>query len=43
MGEEINVYKDFIGKPEEKRQLRRPRSRWEDEIRMDLRQIDWGV
>jgi hypothetical protein len=27
---------------EEKRSLRRPRSRWEDNIEMDLREIGWG-
>jgi hypothetical protein len=32
-----------VGKPEEKRPLGRPRYRWEDEIRMDLREIGWGV
>jgi hypothetical protein len=30
-----------MGKPEGKRPLRRPRCRWEDEIRMDLREIGW--
>jgi hypothetical protein len=30
------------GKPEGKRPLGRPRRRWEDEIRMDLREIGWG-
>jgi hypothetical protein len=29
----------FVGKPEGKRLLRRPRHRWEDNIRMDLREI----
>jgi hypothetical protein len=29
-------------KPEGKRPLGRPRRRWEDEIRMDLREIGWG-
>jgi hypothetical protein len=33
----------FVGKPEGKRLLRRPRRRWEDNIRMDLREIGWGV
>jgi hypothetical protein len=33
---------DFGGKPEGKRQLGRPRRRWEDNIRMDLREIRWG-
>jgi hypothetical protein len=31
------------GKPEEKKALRRLRSRWEDYIRMDLREIWWEV
>jgi hypothetical protein len=32
---EINAYKIFIRKPEGKRAHRRPRNRWEDNIRMD--------
>jgi hypothetical protein len=44
MGEERNVYKVLVGKPEGKRLLGRPRRRWEDGIRMDLREIGlWGV
>jgi hypothetical protein len=39
MGEERNVYKALMGKPEGKRPLGRPRRRWEDGIRMDLREI----
>jgi hypothetical protein len=31
-----------VGKPEGKRPLRRPRCRWEDNIRMDLREIRWS-
>jgi hypothetical protein len=31
-----------VGKPEVKRPLGRPRRRWEDKIRMDLREIGWG-
>jgi hypothetical protein len=31
----------FFGKPERKRPLGRPRCRWEDNIRMDLREIRW--
>jgi len=42
MGEERNVYKVLMGKPEGKRPLGRPRHRWEDGIRMDLREIGWG-
>jgi hypothetical protein len=42
MGEERKVYKVLVGKPEGKRPLVRPRRRWEDGIRMDLREIDLG-
>jgi hypothetical protein len=42
MGEERNVYRVLMGMPEGKRPLGRPRRRWEDGIRMDLREIDWG-
>jgi hypothetical protein len=42
VGEERKVYKVLVGKPEGKRPLGRPRRRWEDGIRMDLRDIDWG-
>jgi hypothetical protein len=42
MGEERNMYKVLMGKPEGNRPLGRPRNRWEDGIRMDLREIDWG-
>jgi hypothetical protein len=31
-----------VGKPQDKRPLRRPRRRWEDNIKMDLRCIVWG-
>jgi hypothetical protein len=39
MGEKRNAYRILVGKPEEKRPLGRPRCRWEDNIRMDLREI----
>jgi hypothetical protein len=42
MGEGRNMYRVFVGKPERKRQLERPRRRWEDGIKMDLREIGWG-
>jgi hypothetical protein len=42
MGEERNVYRVFTGKPEGKRPLGRPRRRWVDGIRMDLREIGCG-
>jgi hypothetical protein len=34
-----DVYKLLVGKPEGKRPLRRPRHRWEDNIKMDLQEI----
>jgi hypothetical protein len=37
MGEERKVYKVLVGMPEGKSPLGRPRHRWEDGIRMDLR------
>jgi hypothetical protein len=37
MGEERKVYTVLVGKPEGNRPLVRPRRRWEDGIRMDLR------
>jgi hypothetical protein len=43
MGEERKVYKVLVGKPEGRRPLGRPRRMWEDGIRMDLREIGWGV
>jgi hypothetical protein len=40
MGETTNAYKVFAGKLEGKRPLRRPRHRWEDNIKMDLKKQD---
>jgi hypothetical protein len=37
-GEKINAYTILVGKPE-KRPLGRPRRGWEDEIKLDLREI----
>jgi hypothetical protein len=36
MGEGTGVYKVFVGEPEGKRPLGRPRCRWEDNIQMDV-------
>jgi hypothetical protein len=36
-GENRNAYRILVGKPEEKRPLGRPRSRWVDNIKIDLR------
>jgi hypothetical protein len=43
MGEERKVYKVLVGKPEGRRPLGRPRRRWGNGIRMDLREIGLGV
>jgi hypothetical protein len=42
MGEERNVCKVLMGKPEGKSPLGRARRRWEDGIRMNLRETGWG-
>ncbi|KAJ4434504.1 hypothetical protein ANN_23066 [Periplaneta americana] len=46
MGESRNAYSVLVGRPEGKRPLGRPRRRWEDSIKMDLREVgnddrDW--
>jgi hypothetical protein len=38
---ETNAYRILVGKPEGKRPLGRPRRRWADDIKMDLREIGW--
>jgi hypothetical protein len=42
MGEKRNAYRILVGKPEGRRSLGRPRRRWVDNIKMDLREIGWG-
>jgi hypothetical protein len=41
MGQKRNVYTIFVGKTEGKRPLGRPRRRWENNTKMDLREIGW--
>jgi hypothetical protein len=43
MGKLKKLYKVLVGKPEGRRLFRRPRHRLEDRIRMNLREINWGV
>jgi hypothetical protein len=43
MGEGRNLYRVLVRKPEGKRPLERPRRIWKCGIRMDLREIGWGV
>ena len=42
MGDEMRAYRVFVGKPEGKRLLGRPRRRWMDNIRMDLQEVGCG-
>jgi hypothetical protein len=42
MGAKRKLYRILVGNPEGKRPLDRPRLRWEDNIRMDLRDIGWS-
>jgi hypothetical protein len=42
MGERRGAYRALVGKPEGRRPLERPRRRWEDTIKMDLREVGWG-
>jgi hypothetical protein len=42
MGEEKRVYKVLVRKPEGKRPLGRPSRRWENGIKVDLREIGRG-
>ncbi|KAJ4433725.1 hypothetical protein ANN_16036 [Periplaneta americana] len=41
MGESRNAYRVLVGRPEGKRPLGRPRRRWEDNIKMDLREVGY--
>ena len=42
MAERRVVYRVFMGKPEGKRPLGRPRRRWEYNIKMDLQEVECG-
>ena len=42
MGEGRGVHRVLVGKPEGKRPLARPRRRWEDNIKIDLREMGGG-
>jgi hypothetical protein len=41
MGETRNAYRILVGKPEGRRPLGRPRRRWVNNIKIDLREIGW--
>ena len=44
MGERRGVYRVLVGKPEGKRPLGRPSTRWEDNIKKNLQEVGcWGM
>jgi hypothetical protein len=43
MGEKMNAYNIMVGKQERKRPLGRPRRKWVDNVKMDLKEIRWGA
>jgi hypothetical protein len=40
-GARSGAYRTLVGKPEVRRPLERPRRRWEDTVKMDLREVEW--
>jgi hypothetical protein len=42
LGEEREVHRVLVGKPEGRRTLGRPRRVWEDDIKMDLQEVVGG-
>jgi hypothetical protein len=42
MGKKRHAYRILVAKPERKRPLGRPRCGWVDNIKMDLRELEWG-
>jgi hypothetical protein len=41
MGERRGVYRALVGKPEERRPLGKPRRIWDNNIKVDLREVRW--
>jgi hypothetical protein len=42
MGERKGAYRALVGKPEGKSPLKRSKRRWEDNIKLGLRDVGWG-
>jgi hypothetical protein len=42
MGARRSAFRVLAGKPEGRRPLERPRRRWQDNIKMDVREVGWG-
>jgi hypothetical protein len=43
MGEKRGAYRILVERPEGRRPLGRPRRRWEDNIKMYLQEVGWGM
>jgi hypothetical protein len=43
MGERSVAYRALAGKPQGRKPLGRPRRGWEDNVKMDFREVGWGV
>jgi hypothetical protein len=43
MGKSVDAYRVLLLRPEERKPLGRPRRRWENNIKMDLREVGWGM
>jgi hypothetical protein len=43
MGDRNGPYRVLVGRHEAKRPLGRPRRKWEDNIKMDLQEVGWGM
>jgi hypothetical protein len=43
MGDRGGVYRALVGRPDEQKPLGRPRHRWEDNIKMELKEVGCGV
>jgi hypothetical protein len=41
-GKRSGAYRVLVGKPEGRRSLERHRHRWEDGIKIDLGEVEWG-
>jgi hypothetical protein len=41
-GERRGAYRILVGRPEGRKQLERPRHRWEGNIKVDLQEVGWG-
>ena len=42
MEDKRDAYRFMVGRPERKRPLERPKHRWEDNTKIDLKEVGWG-